>query len=205
MYYSFCGRDVFYNYIDRGSASVLVCLHGWGRSSEDFAEFIKMFDDRSILVIDFPPFGDSKFEPLGWTVFSYASMVISLCEHLNISSCDILGHSFGGRIAVIISAIKCSFVHSCILVDSAGMKPQRSISYRINKIKYRFDKFLKRDLSSYGSADYKALSPQMKEVFKNIVGVYLEDYAKEIKSKTLIVWGRNDKETPVYMAKRLCW
>lgn len=54
-----------------------------------------------------------------------------------------------------------------------------------------------------GSSDYKALSPEMKETFKSIVNTFLEPYAKKMTVKTLIVWGNEDKETPLYMAKRL--
>ena len=43
----------------------------------------------------------------------------------------------------------------------------------------------------------------MKETFKNIVNTHLEAYAKKIKAKTLIVWGLQDNETPIYMARRL--
>ena len=54
-----------------------------------------------------------------------------------------------------------------------------------------------------GSPDYAKLSPEMKETFKSIVGTFLEPYAQKITNKTLIIWGRHDNETPLYMAKRL--
>lgn len=203
MVYKFSGASVHFNYIKRGDDVPIVFLHGWGRSGDDFEQFSSFFSDRSILLVDFPPFGQSQNDVTGWNIFTYAGMIMSLCEHLNISSADFIGHSFGGRIAIIISAVKCTLVHSCILVDSAGMKPKRSIKYRYNQLLYKLKRKINPFYRQRGSIDYEALSPAMKETFKNIVNTYLEEYAKKISSRTLIVWGLKDNETPIYMAKRL--
>lgn len=182
---------------------VVLFLHGWGRSCEDFSFFAKQFSDRSFLMIDFPPFGKSENEIEGWGIFTYAQMVMSLCEHLKIKSVDIIAHSFGGRVAIILSAVECAFVHSCVLTGAAGLKPKRNIKYHYKVLKYKFLRKLGKDLQNQGSADYQALSPEMKKTFVNVVQTHLEDYAKQIKAKTLLVWGIEDKETPLYMGKRL--
>ena len=156
-----------------------------------------------MLAIDFPPFGKSNVEPQGWSIFSYVQMLMSLCEHLKIKSCDLIGHSFGGRVAIIFAAINCANVHSCILVDAAGMKPRRTIKYRLSVARYKIRKKMGLSTSSFGSDDYKKLSPDMRRVFVDIVGSHLEDYARKIAAPTLIVWGKQDKQTPLYMAKRL--
>lgn len=202
MNYCYNGASVAYKFVDRGSKSVVVFLHGWGRSGEDFKPFENLFENKSLLILDFPPFGESEFDPSKWSIFSYANMVISLCESLEISSCDFIGHSFGGRIAIIIAALKCSLVHSCILVDSAGLKPKRTIKYRYKVFKHKICKKFGK-VSNSGSRDYQALSPEMKELFKNIVNTHLDEFCHLIKAKTLIIWGKDDKETPFYMAKRL--
>jgi len=154
------------------------------------------------LTIDFPPFGKSKFNHERFSVFSYVNIVIGLCEHLGISSADFLGHSFGGRICILLSAIKPSLVHKCIYVDSAGMKPKRRIGYHYKVFKYKLCKKLGKNAQG-GSRDYRALSPEMRSLFNNIVNTHLEAFAKEIVCPSLIVWGEEDKETPLYMAKRL--
>ena len=64
-------------------------------------------------------------------------------------------------------------------------------------------KKLGKDTSAMGSADYKALSPQLKKTFVNIVQTNLEAFAKTIYTKTLLIWGKKDDQTPLYMAKRL--
>lgn len=203
MDYLYKNTKIYYEFANGKSLSPIILLHGWGVDSSIFDQLISAFPEKVFLKIDFPPFGKSEKDPKDWNIFTYVSLVMSLCEHLHIDKADFVGHSFGGRVAIILSAVKCSLVHSCILVDSAGMKPKRTIKYMINLSKFKLAKKFGKDVSSFGSSDYLKLSPEMKKTFVSIVKTHLEEYAKIINSKTLIVWGKNDKETPLYMAKRL--
>ena len=203
MVWTYNGTKIFYKIFNKEKSLPVFLLHGWGMNGECFDKLIKSFPNKTFIVLDFPPFGKSGKNIEDWNLFSYAGMFMSLCEHLKIDKCDILGHSFGGRIAIVVCAVKSSLVHSCILVDSAGMKPKRTLKYHMQICKYKFFKKLGKDVSKFGSKDFQMLSPKMKKVFSNIVNLFLEDYAKKINCKTLIVWGKDDKETPLYMAKRL--
>lgn len=202
MIYSYNGVKIFYN-LKIGKGRPLIFLHGWGRSGSDFDKIATFFNDRTILTIDFPPFGKSQKTIEGWNIFTYVSMLMSLLDEQKIENADFIGHSFGGRILIILSAVKRSLVHSAVLVDSAGIKPRRSIAYKTKLLNYKLLKKMGFEQKSKGSADYQALSAEMKETFKSIVNTHLEEYAKRITSKTLIVWGKNDCETPLYMAKKL--
>ncbi len=201
MVYNYNGTKVYYHIAGDLSTRPIVLLHGWGRDSSDFDRLIEDSPGRYFVTVDFPPFGKSG-EIEGWNLYTYAGMLLSLCEHLNISNADFIGHSFGGRIVLLICALKRSLVHKCILVDSAGMKPRRSIGFKIKLMKYKFYRRMGWKASG-GSSDYLKLSPPMKETFKSIVSTPLEPYARRITNKTLIIWGEDDKETPLYMAKRL--
>lgn len=203
MFYNYNSVAVYYKVFHEGRGDPIFLLHGWGVNGKIFDQLIENFPEKTFVVVDFPPFGESDKNIKDWTIFTYASLFMSLCDHLKIEKCDILGHSFGGRVAIIVSAIRRSLVHSCILVDSAGLRPRRKMKYYVNLWKYKIYKKLGKDVSRFGSSDYKPLPPEMKDVFKNIVSTYLEEYARRSKVKTLLVWGENDKETPLYMGKRL--
>lgn len=203
MKFVYNGICVHYKLYGRKDSHATLLLHGWGSSGEVFNGFVGEFEDRFFIVPDFPPFGESKSIVCSWTIFSYASMVISLCEHLGIKSLDVVGHSFGGRIAILLASLKCIDVHTCILVDSAGMRPKFSLKGRFKVLKYKTLKMLGKNVENMGSSDYLALPPCMRGVFINVVNTYLEGYLSKIHAKTLIVWGDLDKETPIYMAKRL--
>ena len=64
-------------------------------------------------------------------------------------------------------------------------------------------RFINKDkLKGFYSKDYNVLPKVMKESFLKIVNEHLDDRLKLIENKTLIIFGKEDKETPIYMAKK---
>ena len=203
MVYYYNGKKIFYKFVHGKSTCPILLMHGWGCDGSIFNKLMEFFPNRSFLIVDFPPFGNSDKAIEDWNIFSYVGMIMSLCEHLHIEKCDLLAHSFGGRVALILCAVKRSLVHTCILVDSAGMKPRFNLKRRINVLRYKINKKLGKDTQKYGSKDYLALSDEHKRIFVSVVNTFLEDYCKRIRTKTLIIWGELDDQTPLYMAKRI--
>lgn len=199
FYFGEC--KIFYQIYGSLDDSVNIFLHGWGQNGTSFDRIIKQVGGNWLL-IDFPPFGSSD-EPKNWNIYSYANMLISLCEHLKIEHCNFIGHSFGGRIAILISALRPDLVNKLMLIDSAGLKPKRKISYYMNVISFKILKFFGYFPQNAGSSDYCNLSKNMKPTFISIVNTPLEEYCSQIEAETTIVFGENDEETPVYMAKKL--
>ncbi len=193
--------QIFYRFIDKKTKIVNVYLHGWGASYKSLF-FCQKHINSSSLFLDFPPFGQSDKNLKDWTIFSYATMVVSLCEHLNIHKINLIGHSFGGRVALLVACFCKSRVNKLVLVDSAGLKPKRKISYYIKVSNYKIRKKLHLDVSKYGSCDYLALGEDMRKVFNNIVKTHLDDYLENIEAPTLIIFGERDDITPLYMAKK---
>ena len=61
----------------------------------------------------------------------------------------------------------------------------------------------KEKLKGFGSAEYKRLSPIMQKSYVKIVNEHLNGEYKSVKNQTLIIFGENDRETPLYMAKKI--
>lgn len=133
----------------------------------------------------------------------YADAAQETLERLGIDDAIVIGHSFGGRVAIMLAADRCPRVRAIVLVDAAGLKPRRGWKYFARRIKYLCAKACKRSLDNCGSPDYRALSPVMKKTFVNVVNHTLDGYVHKIQVPTLIVWGRHDKDTPMYMARKL--
>lgn len=203
MVFNYNEVEIHFEIIGAKEDCPCLLLHGWGCDGAIFDSFRERFPNRQFIVVDFPPFGKSQKEIVGWNIFTYASMVMSLCEHLHLSQFDILGHSFGGRVAIIISAFRKNLVRSLILADSAGMKPRRGLKYYFKLLKYKLLRKLGFFVKDAGSRDYQALPQNLKKTFVEVVNQHLEEYCVEICAKTLIIYGKKDKETPIYMAKRL--
>ena len=197
-------KNVKINYLVLGDKGKwLVFLHGWGGSVESFLGVAKTFKNNRCLLIDFPPFGFSEEPQDVWDLKTYTDMVFSLLHNLNIKNPSIFAHSFGGRVAILLSSIYNIKVDKLVLVDSAGMKPRNFFWIKFKVAKYKFLKKLGLKQKNKGSQDYKSLSPIMKKTFSCVVNQYLEKFCSQIKAETLIVFGDNDKTTPLYMARRL--
>lgn len=195
------------------SKKFIVFLHGWGADLNSFLWLKDYFvDDYSLIFLDFEGFGESLQPKNVKFVSDYANDLHELLSLFDICELNIVAHSFGGRVA-----IKYLFMHQgefenvkLCLVDSAGIKPRRGLGYYLKVKKFKAlkrkaqkNECLREKLNDFGSDDYKKLSPIMKETFKNIVNEDLSCYAKFLTCKTIIIWGRKDKETKIYMAKKL--
>lgn len=202
MIYKFKNVEIFYKYFKRRSEVVNIFMHGWGDNHKNLL-FCGNFLSQSCLFVDFPPFGGSAKDIKDWTIFTYANMIISLCQHLDIRRFNLVGHSFGGRIAILIAVLCKNETNKIVLIDSAGLKPRRTLTYHLKVFAYKIKKKIGRDVSKYGSCDYLALNENMKKIFINVVNTHLDDFLPFIKCNTLIIFGKSDKVTPVYMAKKL--
>lgn len=58
-------------------------------------------------------------------------------------------------------------------------------------------------VQKFGSADYKALTPEMRKTFVKIISQDLTDELPRIKAPTLLYWGAEDTETPLWMGKMM--
>lgn len=190
------------------SSKFIVFLHGWGADKNSFLWLKNSYADYSLIFVDFAGFGESEEPTKPYDGYNYVCDLKEILDKFFIESLTLVGHSFGGRVA-----LKFSFLFQneytdfkLCLVDSAGLKPKRGLKYYYKVTKYKlFKKFFpnSKKLSNFGSSDYKKLSKIMKQTFINVVNEDLSCYAKFINCKTIIFWGECDKETPIYMAKRL--
>lgn len=189
-------------------------LHGWGGCIGSFAPVANhLAANHKVISIDFPGHGQSDEPPVPWSVSEYADLTVKLIDELKISPCSIVGHSFGGRVAILLSSTHPQYVDKIVLCDSAGLIPKRSMKYYVKVYAYKFAKKLSKiafinklfNIDSYvkksGSSDYKKLSDRMRATFVRVVNQNLREYLKHIKAPTLLVWGSEDRDTPLYFAE----
>ena len=60
---------------------------------------------------------------------------------------------------------------------------------------------LEKAIKKYGSSDYIKLSKSMRATFSNIVNEDLTPYLSKINVPTILIWGDQDKETPLEFGK----
>jgi pimeloyl-ACP methyl ester carboxylesterase len=190
----------------------LVFIHGWrSESSLWFKSINQMKIDCPVVLIDMPGFGKSEIPDKPFSISDYINIVIKYLEKLDIKKFIIVGHSFGGRIAIKLTAINSENVAGLVLVDAAGLikdtklKNIKQMSAKLLKPFFSFacmQPLRKKIYQLMQSEDYLA-TPQIIGTYKNIIAEDLEPYLKQIKSPTLIIWGENDKEVPLTFAQTM--
>ena len=115
----------------------------------------------------------------------------------------IVAHSFGCRVAVKLASENPSAFDKMLLTGPAGIITNRGFSYRCKVKLYRFVKRFAPNFAEkkFGSAEYRSLSPIMKESYKKIVNEDLRACAKRVKNPVLLVGGKSDTTTPLAQAE----
>lgn len=99
------GLDVRYRALNDTGETALILLHGWGQSVASWVDFPSRIDSRfRIIALDLPGFGLSDEPPAVWSVRDYADFVHRFLQKLKIQRPVVMGHSFGGRIAIAYAA-----------------------------------------------------------------------------------------------------
>ncbi len=190
----------------------IVLLHGWGCSREIWAGLQQHLETTSkhgakfrVTVLDFPGFG-AEPQPSGpWGMEQYTQWFERFLSEHNIINPILVGHSFGGRVALIFASR--NPVSKLILVDAAGVKPRRSARYYFKVWSFKILKHfappsvVERIRSRSGSADYRAASPVMRGTLSKVVNEDLRRFMPLISAPTLLVWGSLDTATPVRDAR----
>ncbi len=180
-------------------------MHGYLSSPQSFSYQLGYFSrEFEVFAPSFKGFGDNKGMEYPYSLDDY---ILELNEYFyknGIVRPHIVAHSFGARVAIKASYQNPEIFDKLVLTGAAGLKPKETFKKKLKKATFKaLSKFVKREkLKRFYSKDYLALDGVMKESFKKIVSEHLDYTLDFIKNQTLIVFGKSDKETPLYMAEK---
>ncbi len=200
-------QNIEVNYIQYGEGKDIVLLHGWGQNIQMMKPLGDAFCDKfRITILDFPGFGETKEPPEPWNIEKYSLLLEGLIKQLKIKKPIIMGHSFGGRVAIRYSAY--NPIEKLILFGSPCIRIQEQLPLKVKILKSIKKLPGMNGIAEYmkqfiGSRDYKAASPIMRQTLVEVVNEDLSKYAREIEEPTLLIWGDNDTEAPLTDAKEL--
>lgn len=196
-------------YKQAGRGEPVLILHGWGADSTNWVATARMLKEKGFKVIipDLPGFGKSDEPRKAWNLSNYLQFISSFKKELSLGKIRLIGHSFGGRIAIKAAAEDKLDLEKLVLVSAAGIRHEKNWRQKIGtKISSFFKKipiiknirFLRKTFAKIiGAEDYFKASPVMKKILSKVVKEDLTESLKEIKDPTLIVWGEKDKLTPL--------
>jgi pimeloyl-ACP methyl ester carboxylesterase len=206
------GNEVVH-FVEGGSGYPIVLLHGWGGRIASFGAIPASLAERfHVVAVDLPGFGESPLPLRPWNIRDFADCIAALLARLGNGPVTLVGHSHGGRIGISVAAHYPKLIRKLVLVDSAGILPARGPRYyrRVYLIKTirrllglpglrrLREPVLSRVYRAAGSSDYAAASnPILRATLVKVVNDDLRPLLPRIKAPTLLIWGTEDRETPL--------
>ena len=184
------------------SENPTVCfLHGWGRSSQDFNLISQSFN---YINFDLPGFGKSQVPENSMTPKEYALYINQFIPN---SVETIVGHSYGGRVAVYLSELR--KFEKLILIGVPLIKKQTgyrkftllNIYKSLNKLGILSEDMLENIKKNKGSYDYRNSEGIMRDTLVKAVNDDLTHKLEHIDSTVHLIWGSEDKEVQLDIAK----
>lgn len=183
----------------------VLALHGWGRRGSDFAAVL---DGLSGIAPDLPGFGASPAPTDVIGADEYADIVAGILDTFDRPPV-LVGHSFGGRVAVCLAAKHPDRVGPLVLTGvplirlQTGQRPPAA--YRaarwLNRMGVISDERLEKEKRSRGSADYRASTGVMRDILVKVVNESYEGQLRRISTPVRLLWGEEDREVPVSVAE----
>lgn len=203
------GLTTHYKQIGKGSPVVI--LHGWGGSLNSWEKVMEILSKKHMVVcLDLPGFGKSDDPKEPWDINNYISFILDFLKALKIDEFVLLGHSFGGGLGTKITAKNPRIVKKLILCDAAVVRAKKRLTLRQKVVKtfakifkpLNKNRFIQSKVTPFayklaGTSDYFSANDIMKETFKKISKEDLRAFTTYIKKPTLIIWGSEDKITPL--------
>lgn len=194
------------------SEKKLIILHGWQSQLERWQGLVKGLEGKrfKIFLPQLPGFGKNKISQ-PWDLNDYVDWLKNYLKVNKIYKYYLLGHSFGGRIAIKYAATSPQSLKGLFLVNSAGIKPRLSLKKIIFFVlaktgrrvfslpPFSFFRRPARFLLYFlaREKDYYQANSIMKKTMKKIINQDLRSLLGKIKVPTLIIWGENDQFTPL--------
>ena len=191
--------DISYEIVNPTAKKDIVFLHGWG-SNKDIMKnvFSPYLKDFRHIYIDLPGFGKSLNNYV-LTTQDYAKIVDEFLKLLSSSKDIIAGHSYGGKVAVLLNP------RNLVMLSSAGILEKKPFDV---KVKIFFAKLfnalgLRGITKRFRSKDVNTMSENMYATFKNVVNEDFSLYFSNFSNNALVFWGEKDTATSLESGKKM--
>ena len=206
--------------------TLIVFLHGWGASSKLYSSVLDTLSNYGVVIApDLFGFGESSELDQKLRLNDYSNGVLKLINLFEFNEIIICGHSFGGKIifdilSMIENVTDCTNyilskdkIKGLIFISTAGAKPKFNLIKYLKVMRYKRlkkkckknTKYIKK-LLKYGSNDYKNANNEfLRQTMVEVVNTHSFEKLNKlsIDYNALIIEGKNDKDTPLYMAKKI--
>jgi pimeloyl-ACP methyl ester carboxylesterase len=227
MLRAFDGGRLFGSSFGADGAPWVLALHGWARSHQDWRAVLGAQAARTgaspaslapsaeegnairAVALDLPGFGATPPPPEAFGSADYAAAVTPVLAELQVPAV-VVGHSFGGRVAVHLAAAQPGLVRALVLTGVPLLRKavgsrRPPLGYRVGRSLHRRGLIRESRMEAlrqrYGSSDYRAATGVMRQVLVRTVNETYEDQLRAVTCPVELVWGDDDTEVPLSVAE----
>lgn len=192
------------NYKVAGEGPVILVLHGWGSDSARWESVQVRLAQQGFQVVipDLPGFGKSEQPKSSWNIEDYSIFVEKFVDALSLKEFYLLGHSFGGGLALLY-AVKHPEKIQKLFLFAAAIKREKSFRKDFLKIVAKVTKIFsflpfyflfRKAMYKYviRTSDYSYQKGIMKDTYLKVIKQDLSPLLSKIKIPTIVLWGKKD-------------
>lgn len=208
--------NVVIHYREAGQGPVLILIHGLGGSAESWSATMEpLAKAYRVIAIDLPGFGKSDRPKTEYSVRYLAGVVNEFIDALGATRAALAGNSLGGWVAALVALENPRKVSSLVLIDSSGLRRESPPPVKLDPATREEEKdFLLAVFANQALVTEALVNEQWeyrKEIRPAVQSViasfksgppFLDDRLKDIKTPTLVIWGKQDKMIPLETGKR---
>jgi len=112
----------------------------------------------------------------------------------------IAGHSFGGKIAIAISALYPEKAKGIFVIAGSN---RGKLIFRLLRPAIKLAKLMGLSGRGFQASDYKNSSPVMKHIMRSTLDFDIMPLARKVKCPAVFIYGANDTATPPKLGKKL--
>lgn len=214
------------HYIEQGSGEPVILVHGGGAGADGTSNWtgcLPFFAKRKrAIAVDLVGFGHSDApDPAGFTYSQDArnAQLIAFIEALGLEKVSLVGNSMGGATSLGVAMQRPDLIENLVLMGSAGM-PGPANPALAPIVNYDFTvEGMRRIIGALANPDYSATEdqvryrhelsarPALRAAYSATIGwirehtlAYSIEQIKEVKTRTLVVHGKDDEVVPIAQA-----
>jgi pimeloyl-ACP methyl ester carboxylesterase len=162
-----------------------------------------------VVLLDLPGFGSSTQSTEVFDIQKYSEFIDEFINKLSLNHIILIGHSFGGKLSIKITSEN-SKIDKLFLISPSGIENKslivliKTIIFKVLKVLLFWipEHYKEKYILIFGSRDY-VNAGTMRKTLKKIVNEKVTQFAININTPTIIIWGEKDTELNIKNAKLL--
>ncbi len=216
-------------YVDQGQGSAVVLIHGFAASLDTWDHVIPALvaGGHRVIALDLRGFGWTDRPPGDYSSEAQARLVLALMDQLGVARASVVGHSYGGGVALRLALIAPERVERIALYDAWAYSGQLPAFFHVARADGIGEAMFAswygervEDRMALAFFDQRYVTIELIDAVEAALrrpGTYaaalaavramhyenIEDQYRTIEHPALLLWGREDRVTPLEIGERL--